>query len=245
MSETKVAEEQKRKTYTVDVKPMEFDPDCSSRFISSNDFCKLANMYFKACFDDVYGTEFEVTQGMPTINLYFNHVTDRKEGAVYGCVQAAEQSIGNTLIEKTRNRDNYLKNGDKYFLTEDAKDIIKPILTPARYNQGNPQWKSIVADIEDRNAQQMFMVGQPGKFTKVVGISPEKLCGLIFGTREGENFIEYGLAVLEDRSMRQMPFPGAANKNYVIQITKAYNGNLRKTCERFGIANIGSNIVCG
>lgn len=243
MSETKVQEDQKRVPYSVQVTPSAFEPDCSSKFISSVDFCRLVNAYMRAAFDDFYGCEFDMVQGFATINVYFDHVVEHEAGKVYACEQAAENSVGNDTINRIRNRDSILKNGDRYFLTPDGKDIIKPLLSPRYYNQGNPQWKNIVADVNADN-RNMFMMQPSTRRTKVVGLDPQKLCSIIWGAKEDNDFIDYGIAVMEDRSMRNMPIPGAANHNYVLQITKAYNGNLKKTCEKFGIANAGSNIVC-
>ena len=106
MSETmsKQDEEQKesRTPYEVSMDPIDFEADCDMKFLTSNDFCKLTNEYFKAAFSDYIGSTFEAVQGIPSISLYFTHADVDGTRAVQ---RADKKETGSTLLDKTRSRD--------------------------------------------------------------------------------------------------------------------------------------------
>lgn len=239
MSEEKKTET--RTPYEVTVEPMDFTADFSGKFMSSIEFCRLANEFFKAAFADFEGSVFEMSQGMPSLTLYFNHA--EKDG-VKAVERIASAKFGSTILDRTRARDAQMKDGDRYHITEDGIDIIKPLLQ-GRYkntNQGKVNWKNIVSDVVDRTAANMYN-NNVVQMTKISGIDPRQICQLIYGSKdENGKYIDYGVEVKADLNMRS-GFQAQASSNYVLAITKAYTGNIQSTYEKFGLAGAGSNIV--
>lgn len=242
MSEVKTEKKADRIPYEVKVEPMEFEPDYSGKFVSSLDFCKLTNEYFRAAFVDFEGCTFEMANGMPTVSLYFNHNKD-VEG-VHACERVADKIVGNSIIDRTRGRDLQMKEGDRYHITDDGIDVIKPLLSGRFFNQGKPNWKQIVTDVTDRAAANYYQPQNVRQLTKIIGIDPRSICSLIYGNKDEEgNYIDYGIEVKGDLTIKSGLMPGIQNPNYALAITKAYNGNITKTYEKFGINTAGSNIV--
>ena len=74
-------------------------------------------------------------------------------------------------------------------------------------------------------------------------IDPRAILGILYGKKSGDSFVDYGIQIIGDLSIKNGLIPGAQNANYVMSITRAYDGHLKKTYERFGIANAGSPII--
>ncbi len=241
MSEA-VTKKEDRKPYVVKVDPINFEASYSGLFMSSLDFCKLINEYFKAAFGDFVGSTFDMGQGGPTVSLYFSHLKD--VDGVRACDRISAKTTGSSLIDRTRGRDLQLKEGDRYHITEDGQDIIKPLLAPRFYNQGKPNWKNIVVDIVDNNPQSFYQPNAATHLTKIVGIDPRNLCSLIYGNKDEDgSYIDYGVEVKASPAVAGF-MPGQQQVNYILAITKAYSGTISKTYEKLGLgfAN-GSNIV--
>jgi len=243
MSETmtKQDEEQKdRVPYEVSMDPIDFEADCDMKFLSSNEFCKLANEYFRAAFSDFIGTTFDFVQGYPSVSLYFTHADTDGTRAVQ---RADKKESGSSLLDKTRSRDLMYREGDRFMITDDGIDVIKPILLPKIYNNGKPNWKNIISDIVDRSAANLFNPNAQQQITKISMIDPRAILGILYGKKSGNSYVDYGIQVCGDLSFKNGLMPGATNSNYVLSITRAYDGHLKKTYERFGIANAGSPII--
>lgn len=242
MSEVNEKTTEERKPYVVNVDPVDFEQDFSGKFISSIDLCRLANEYFRAAFADFEGTTFNLEQGFPTMTLFFNHA-ENVDG-VFAVERAGTKTVGSSVLDRTRRRDNQLKEGDRYQITADGIDIIKPLLLPRLMNNGKPNWKQIVSDITDRNTQNMFQPMQPRQLTRVSGIDPRRICALIYGNKdESGEYIDYGIEVKGDLNIRAGIMPGQQAPNYALAITKAFNGNIQKTYQKFGINVAGSTII--
>lgn len=232
-----------RKPYKVEVDPIEFEASYSGLFMSSLDFCKLTNEYFRAAFGDYVGSTFDMTQSGPMISLYFSHLKD--VNGIRACDRITSKTTGSTILDRTRGRDLQMKEGDRFHITDDGIDIIKPLLASRYFNQGKPNWKNIVVDIVDNNAQSYYQPQNVTHLTKIIGIDPRNICALIYGTKDSEgNYIDYGIDVKADLSIRSGLIPGQQQSNYALAITKAYSGTIAKTYEKLGIGFAGgSNIV--
>lgn len=235
--------ENKRTPYEVNIEPIGFEPDCAMKFLTSLDLCKLANEYFRAAFVDFEGSNFDMSSGFPSISLYFNHNHDHDGEGTRACDRVAAQQSGSTILDRTRGRDLQLKEGDRYHITDDGMDIIIKLLNPRAYNNGKPNWKSIVTDVTDRTPTNIFQPQQARQLTKVVGIDPRNILSLIYGNKDEEGFIDYGIEVKSDLTIRAGLIPGNQTPNYALAITRAYNSNIQKTYEKFGINVAGSTIV--
>ena len=241
MSENKNPEA--RTPYTVDLEePVAFEADDAGKYMSSLEFCKLVNEYFHLCFADYYGSKFVMNQGFPTITLHFIHKDDANPGEHLATSRKSAKEVNNDLIARTRQRDITLREGDRYWLTEDGIDVIKPLLTSAKYNGGKPDWSSIVSETAYRNNWNM---AQPAlQLTSVSGIDPRNLCAKLFGYKDEEtgSIVDYGVMVLKDMSA-PTSIPGVARDPiYAIRINKAYTDVLKKTYEKFGF-DTGSGII--
>lgn len=232
---------EERTPYSLEVEPLKFESDAEVKILTSNEFCKLTNEYFKAAFADYEGCLFEFPQGQaPTISLYFNH-QKHTDSEIYACEMAANKKIGNSVLDKSRAYDRLVKEGDRYHLTEDGKDIIKPLLAPRYFNNGNVAWQNVATDIVDRSAATYYQPQNAVQLTKVVGIDPKAICTKIYGNKEDGSFLDYSVEVKADLSMRN-GF-GNTTPNYVLYITKAFNDHISKTYEKLGFGLAGSSIV--
>ena len=133
--------ETKREPYKIEIESLDFKEDFSGKFLTSNELCKLTNEIFRAAFADYVGSQFELVNGMPMISLYFDHA--KTKNGTYACERVGAKQSGNNVIDRTRSRDQQLREGDRYHLTEDGIDVIKVLLSPRFYNQGKPNWKNI------------------------------------------------------------------------------------------------------
>jgi len=237
-TETKVEE---RTPYEINIDPETFDPDSEAKYLTSTEFCGLINVIFRAAFRDYYGSKFELSNnGVPSISLHFSHI-EAGEGEAVATVRSGAKTIGNSVIDKTRQRDHMMTEGDRYMVSEDGKDVISKLLFPYIYNKGKINWKNITAEVSD-GGNQMFY-GQGQQLTKITGIDPKRICAMLWGTKDDEGEVDYGISVLKDLSVNPMIMPGTVPSNYVLMITKAHTSKIRKTYEKLGIGIVGSNII--
>jgi hypothetical protein len=153
--------------------------------------------------------------------------------------------VGSTVIDKTRGRDNLMNNGDKFYLTEDGKDIIKTLLFPRIYNNGKPNWNQITTEIAERQGSSLFGTMNALQLTKVSGIDPKRVAALIWGRRDADGNIDYGVSVMRDLTINSgLGMPGMqAGQNYALNITRAHEASISKTYESLGLGTLGSNII--
>lgn len=226
-----------RKPYTLEVEPINFTADAEVRILTSNKLCRLVNEYFKAAFADFEGSTFEMSQGAPTISLVFNHLK-YSEDQITCCAMASTKSVSNSVIERSRTYDRLAKEGDRYHITEEGKDIIKKLLAPRYYNGGDIKWGNIVCEYVEK---QMYGYGGV-QFTKIVGIDPRLICAIIFGAKDGDSTLDYAVDVKFDLSTKN-GFAVASMPNYVLHITRANYDHIKKTYEDLGFGSAGSTIV--
>lgn len=240
MSEVKQnVPEDSRAPYVLDVEPMDFNADAEVKIITSNELCRLVNQYFKAGFADYEGCIFEMSQGAPSITLVFNH-GKHDEDKTYAVDMMADKKVGNSVLEKSRMYDRLVKEGDRYHITEDGMDIIKPLLLPRYFNNGKVNWGVVVTDYVDRQAT--YYGPQNGvQLTRIIGIDPKAICRILYGKKQGDSYLDYAVEVKADLSTHN-GF-GISSPNYVLNITKAYNEHIKKTYEKLGFGTVGSSII--
>lgn len=238
-----VTEETKREPYKISIDHPKFMADYEGKFVTSLELCQMTRDIFKAAFADFYGCKFEFLQGtgVPMITLLFSHV-DSPEGQAVATERSSAKTTGSSVIDKTRSRDHLLKEGDRYVLTEDGLDVIKPLLLPQFYNKGKVDPKRFVSAVSDINQTSMFAQANAVQLTQVSGIDPKKIAAMIWGDRDEDGLVDYGITVLKDLSLNGMAFPGMLPKNFVLKIDRAHTETIMKTYEKFSI-NTGSNIV--
>lgn len=245
MSDQNKKETEKRKEFKIEVKEhAELPAIAKTAYISSNDFCKLTSELFKGVFADSEGCFFEAGNGEPTVSLLFNH-GQYDEGAVLACELAGGKASGSSILDRTRNRDRQMTEGDRFYLTEDGKDAIKNLLTSRLYNNGNPNWRAIVGEWTDRSVVNYYNMGQIPQYTKVAGISLSRLCGLIFGNKsEDGEFVEYDVRIATALTPVGYPQNGMnMNVNYMLAITVVSSAEVAKIYEKLGYGTVGAHII--
>ena len=237
MSEEKKKEE--RSKYIVEVEPIEFTADAQTMILTSNDLCALANEYFKAAFADYVGCKFELSQNTPTMSLHFSHIKhDEDSDNYYACDIATASKSGNSVIDRTRSYDNLVKNGDRYHLTDDGKDVIQPLLLYRYASRKNLNWGEVVADYIDRSQASYMNPNAVQTLTKVSYIDPNIICAKLFGDKG----FSYSVQIRGDLyAVRNNMFSGS--QNYVLNILRVDNTNIADTYKKLGIGVMNSDFV--
>ena len=228
---------------------MDFSPVSETMYVRSNDLCALVSEVFHAAFADFYGCVLETVGGQePVISLFFDHADhkDDPKGRPCACEMAAGQGVeGNNVLARSRQRDSLMRDGDRYFLTEDGKDVISELLIRRLVpNNGNINWKNIVGEYYDQTTQNMYFGRQAPQYTKVSGIDIKKICALIFGTKDDKDSYDYAFQILGALNFNNAyTMPGNPQvANYTISITRAHAKEINEIYSKLGIAS-GSNII--
>ena len=234
----------REKSLIVNEEPAILPTIAKTAYLSSNEFCKLTSELFKGVFADSEGCFFEAGNGEPTISLLFNHGQYDKD-AVVACELLGGQASGSSIIDRTRNRDRQMMDGDRYYLTEDGKDACKSLLIPRLYNNGNPNWRSIVGEWSDNSVVNFYNMGQRPQYTKVSGISLSRLCGLLFGNKdENGEYVEYDVRIATALTPAGYPQNGMnMNVNYMLSITVVSSAEVAKIYEKLGYGTVGAHII--
>ena len=238
-------EETKRKKFKIEVDtPAELHAIAETAYLSSNDFCKMVSELFKATFVDFEGCIFEAGNGgEPTISLLFNH-GQYDEDAITACERAGGKVSGSSIIDRTRNRDRQMSEGDRYYLTEDGKDVFCKLLTARAFNNGNPDWKRLVSEWQDRSISTMYNYGQLPQYTKVSNISLSRLCSLIYGNKKDNDPVEYDVRIATALTPVGYPQNGMPmNVNYMLTVTVVSSSEVAKIYEKLGYGTMGAHIV--
>lgn len=218
-------------------------------YISSNDFCKLVSDLFKGVFADFEGSIFEAGNGgEPTVSLLFNH-GQYSDDAICGCERAGGKVSGSSIIDRSRNRDRAMIEGDRYLLTEDGKDVVSELLTARNFNNGNPNWKFLVSEWQDRSVNSLYSYNQTPQYTKVSNISLQRLCNLLFGKKDPDTneAVEYDVRIATPLTpvtgygqVAGMPL----NVNYMLTITVVSSAEVAKIYEKLGYGSVsGAKII--
>lgn len=233
--------ENKREPYVIKVDQHQpFDAIAQTKYITSNELCRLTSELFRGVFEDYEGCIFETNNGEASMTLVFNH-GKYDENATVACRLGNAQSSGNSVIDRTRTRDYIVRDGNKYLLTEDGKDAITPLLVPRIWNNGNPNWSRIVSDWVDRNMMNAFSIQQLPQYTKVSYIDLRQLCRLIFGSTDGDDNVDYSVLIMS--TLTPYAALGKMNVNYMLNITRASSKEVAAAYEKLGFGTMGTNIV--
>lgn len=233
-------EETKREPFKVEIdEHYPFDSIAASKFITSNELCKMVSDLLKGVFADYEGCIFETNQGMePTIGLFFNHGDYSNSDQPVACEKFGTKQVGNTIIDRGRARDLYNRNGDRYYLTEDGQDFVRSLIARRLYNNGNIDFKRVVSEVIDRGPVTTSFMQNTVQLTKVSYISVDRLCGLLFGTdEENGDRVEYTVAISAPLNA------GYGVTDYVLNITRISAKELSTFCNKIGVNTQAINIV--
>jgi len=211
-----------------------------SCYITSDELCRTTNEIFREIFADYEGCQFEVTQGEPTMNLFFNHAK-YDEGAHTAVSMGNVANTGNDTLNRIRLRDQSMKNGDRYYITDDGKDILTKLLTNRFYNNGKPNWAQLVAETVDRNPYNLYMPQQLPQFTKIRQIDLGRLVGYIYGRKDRDGSdIEY---MVHNAGAINPMMANVPAKNFMLVVTAVLSDNVKALYEKLGFGSMGSDIV--
>lgn len=210
-------------------------------YISSNELCQTANDVFRATFADYEGCCLEFGQGgEPTITLFFNHGQYSEDQHV-AVSRSNTAKASSELLTRIRQRDMLMKEGDRYYITDDGKDIITKLLTNKAFNNGKPNWGVLVAEHVDKNMYNMYNVQNPPQLTKVMQIDLNRLVAFIYGRKDEDGDVDYVVMIAGMIN----PIMGAptSSKNYILSISAVSENNVKTLYEKFGLGSMGSDII--
>lgn len=236
MSEQSKAEESREK-YTLEIEtPEDFTEDASTMILTSNELCKYTNELFRALFADYEGCQPDMSNGRFSLTLVFNH-PKHEDGVHYAVEMPGKDNVSNNIISRTRAYDRLAREGDRYSITEDGKDILTDFVFRNLVNRdGKVNWGTIMSEFTEKTT----FYGPGTQYTKIFNIDPKAVCFAIFGKKGDDNAkVDYSVDV-----------KGAINNggdpryaNYVLFITRANTDRLLKTYEKLGIGVAGSTII--
>ena len=233
--------EEKRIPYTVEIEEtVPYKADAEIKILTSNELCKLANTLFHALFADYEACYFDATKNGPaTITAVFNH-REHVEGAHYAVDKAANaKDAGNDVIQRARAFDRLAKEGDRYHITEDGKDIFKKFLSPRFFERnGKVNWGLLVSDYVEQTNR---FYGNTQQLTKIEGIDPRMLCFALFGKEDNGEKLYYAVEV--KAAISNFNSVGIANPNYVLHITRAHEDHINDTYDKLGLGSAGSRLI--
>lgn len=228
-----------------------FDPIVETKYISSDDFCKLVSDLFRAVYADFEGCEYAINQqGRGAINLFFNHSepddNDRFNGITRTMPDKNGSNLKNDTVRRIRQHDSYNRNGDRYFLTEQGAEGISKFIFDNMYvkKDGTISWDKLTAEVSQG---QRYFNQQPIVYTKISMLDPDKLAAAIFGpTNEDGDNLCYAVNMM--RSIPQMVIPncmgGGMQPQFMLYIQKVSEKEVAKLCNQCGVApNQGLNII--
>lgn len=221
----------------------EFAAIASTEYITSTDFCRSVAAIFKSVFADFEGCRFEVGNGIPYISLVFNH-NEHDADAIVGCQNASiVKSTGNSILDRSRAHDRMMKDGDRYLLTEDGKDIIKPLLIPRAFNQGKPDWRHIVTEYVDRASYTVYNPTHIPQYTLAQFLDLNRLAGLVYGTKINDDTVQYDVNIVGALNKGYQFNGSQIQSEYILSITQVSAKEINAIYEKLGFVNANSNIV--
>lgn len=238
MSEATTQSERKKYKLTMD-DHYSFNPIGEFKLLPSTELGRLAYPIFKAAFADFEGMIFEYNNGNPSMSLLFNH--GKYDDEVVGVKRTVEgKNNSDSVLERTRFRDNVIRYGDRYYITDDLKDVIEYLLTNQAYNNGKPKWGTIVTEYSENRGWYQPNATQ---YTKVSQISLNRLASLLFGRKDPntDDKFDYEVRLLGSLNTIQ----GMPASDYMLQITKASTNEVNEVYKKLGFSMMSSNIIRG
>ena len=234
------ADNNKRTPLSISVDAEPFNAIAATKYVTSNDICKYAAELFKSIFADCEGTRFDVIGYQPTISVIINHGIYDKD-AIVACRREADinNNSNSSVLQRVRNRDRLLANGDRYFITEDGKDIFTPLVSYQVYNNGKPNWGKVVGEYNEGNRTYYGYTNQT-PYTKIGFVDIGAFSKIIWGKKDSNGEpVEYDANIV--RALNS-GVPGMPPSNYMLAITRVSAKELQNTYEKLGFGSF-SNII--
>lgn len=229
-----------REEFKVELDPIPFEPIGSVMYISSSKVAELTHQILRQVFADSEGCIFSNVNNIISLTALFNH-NKYDEDAILACCRGdQQQGTGRSVIDVSRQMDSYLRNGDRYIITEDGKDFFKKLLLPSLTPKGKVNWGNVVGEYVDRTQYSIWSTSQnTPHYTTINGLDVNMIARMIWGDEdEGGEPIVYNTTVL---SAIGMPMNGV--QNYMLAINRIYDKGVKATYQAMGFNNIGSPII--
>ena len=231
--------EGKREPFSINVEAEPFNGISTTKFVTSSDLCKVAADIFKSVFDDCEGVTFDIIGNLPTLSVVFNHGI-YESGSRLGITREASVDANASIVQRLRSRDRLLANGDRYFATEDAKDVFTDLLSFQVFNNGKPNWGKVVNEFSENTQQRFYGYGQNPQYTKIGYIDLAKFVSLVWGKSDNDgNSVDYIVSIVHALSNG---VPGMPPSNYMLSVTQISAKELQATYEKLGFGSF-SNII--
>ena len=222
----------------------DFTPISDVKYLSSTDFCKSASALFKSVFADFEGCELKPVQGTNNIMLalYFNHKDYSGSDMPVALSKDANTSNStNETLRSFRNFQSRINNGDRYYLTPEAKsslgDLLMNINVVRNKNNNGINWAKVSTETAEQ-ANTWSFSPMMIQYTVVNYIDPAKVAGLIYGKEEDENNKpkwEYMFNIMH--SLPTIDIQQSNNPaNWMLQITRVSVEETFKLAAMYGLS---------
>lgn len=241
MSET-INNTEEREPYAVELEePLKFEHDVEASILTSGKLGSLANEYFKAAFPGDYeGCTIEYNHKGLSLSLFFRHETQRSDDVVYGVELSTAKKTFNKTMDQIRRRDYLVKEGDRYSLTQDGEDVIKPLLFRNLVsNNGKVNWGSVLSEVADNSMGNLYAI-RTAQYTKISGINLDLVCALLFGKKDVDgNNVVY---TVEVKGYKGQGYSQAPSSNLILWVNRINCNKVEATGLDLGLG-FGSNII--
>ena len=206
-----------------------FDHITDAKFLPSKELCESISELFRNVYADYEGCVMEVMPGtqLPMISLFFNHKEISGTSLAYACSKSIDDETKNTTLRSLRLNERMLKQGDRYYLTDEGKSGLEDFLirNGSLLNNGKINWGKIVADVADPNVGYLGYGTTPMQYTKVSFIDPAAVAKAIYGEKDedGTKWV-YGIRILRSLPTVAM-LPGQ-------QVSNSWMLALERVCEQ-------------
>ena len=232
-----------------------FSSIANMAFIHSNQFANIIAATFRQTFADFEGCLFETTQeGRPYMSFYFNHAKNENSNLPCACeLVNGNANKGNDVISRMRQRDSLMKEGDRYYLTQDGIDIFSELVPDYYRNRNNKiDWKKYVSETTDPtlvpNQWDRSSWGRPRpQFTMVTYVDVNQLAKLIYGYHDKETKEIYDYEVLIKACLDAPINPYqqySRTHNYMLEIKQVPVHALQEVYRSIGIVQ-DSGLITG
>lgn len=247
MSDNKLNAEQEQKnteSLIVVEEHEEFDPIVGVKYLSAKELCEAVSVIFKSIFGDYEGCTLGGVPGTNQIEikLYFNHTNGRDDLPMCCSKEIDEDGTKNSLLIKTRRYNSRMTQGDRYFVTEEGKATIAPLLINNKsllQNNGSINWGKICSEVADTSAQYAFEQMRQ-QYTAISYIDPVKLIEIIYGDKTvdqsgAEHKWVYNLRVINSIPTLALQNNNNSPMNWMLGIDRISEEETEKLARRYGL----------
>ena len=243
---TNKSEEAAKTANKIEINPngeklIDFPAIAETAFISSTELLSAISRAMRQIFMDFEGCKIDNTANLGEVSLIFafNHGKyNDTEGKFYGVQLPTAQRTDNERINAIRNNDHLINSGDRYYVTEELAEFLKPYLTRQFYNNGKPNWKNLCSETSFGVAYNQGY-HRPQR-TEVRGISLKAFCRTLFGIHNDNGGDNYDYDVMIKDYPRPNPF-GQPGNEYILAVMRCSDVEVKKIYAHYGFVVADNN----